>query len=91
MFTIHCRLATIEGDWHEFESKQLRRKNEAKEKEARRAARAEKEKEAAGAGGSDKKRSHDQTAVALEQSQPDAKRQNVDGRPPAQEKASDAG
>ncbi|KAH8839900.1 hypothetical protein MCOR27_003075 [Pyricularia oryzae] len=84
-------LATIEGDWHEFESKQLRRKNEAKEKEARRAARAEKEKEAAGAGGSDKKRSHDQTAVALEQSQPDAKRQNVDGRPPAQEKASDAG
>lgn len=86
-------LATIEGDWHEFESKQLRRKNEAKEKEARRAARAEKEKEAAGSAvGSDRKRPHEQTAAASEQVHPEAKRQNVDGRPPAQETtAADAG
>ncbi len=32
------RLANIEGDWHEFESKALRRENERKAKEARRAA-----------------------------------------------------
>ncbi|KAI8309507.1 CTD kinase subunit alpha [Colletotrichum sp. SAR11_59] len=31
-------LATLDGDWHEFESKALRRENERKEKEARRAA-----------------------------------------------------
>ncbi|OAA67019.1 Serine/threonine-protein kinase domain protein [Niveomyces insectorum RCEF 264] len=31
-------LASIGGDWHEFESKALRRENERKEKEARRAA-----------------------------------------------------
>ena len=31
------RLASIDGDWHEFESKALRRENERKEKEARRA------------------------------------------------------
>lgn len=31
------RLADIDGDWHEFESKALRRENERKEKEARRA------------------------------------------------------
>lgn len=32
------RLATLDGDWHEFESKALRRENDRKEKEARRAA-----------------------------------------------------
>ncbi|KAK0378669.1 hypothetical protein CLIM01_03962 [Colletotrichum limetticola] len=31
-------LADLDGDWHEFESKALRRENERKEKEARRAA-----------------------------------------------------
>lgn len=31
------RLATIEGEWHEFESKALRKENERKDKEARRA------------------------------------------------------
>ncbi|WYZ38639.1 hypothetical protein EsH8_III_000553 [Colletotrichum jinshuiense] len=31
-------LATLDGDWHEFESKALRRENDRKEKEARRAA-----------------------------------------------------
>lgn len=32
------RLQQIEGDWHEFESKALRRENERKEREARKAA-----------------------------------------------------
>lgn len=32
------RLKDIDGEWHEFESKALRRENEKKEKEARRAA-----------------------------------------------------
>lgn len=34
---ICCRLQQIEGDWHEFESKALRRENERKEREARKA------------------------------------------------------
>ncbi|TAQ83860.1 hypothetical protein B7494_g7820 [Chlorociboria aeruginascens] len=37
-------LATLEGDWHEFESKALRKENERKDKEARRQAQKEKEK-----------------------------------------------
>lgn len=32
------RLAAIEGEWHEFESKALRKENERKDKEARRQA-----------------------------------------------------
>lgn len=43
------RLAKLEGDWHEFESKALRKENERKDKEARKqkeaALRAEKEKQ----------------------------------------------
>ena len=42
------RLKGLEGDWHEFESKALRKENERKNQEARRAVRAEehqKEKE----------------------------------------------
>jgi CTD kinase subunit alpha len=35
----------LEGDWHEFESKALRKENERKDKENRRAAQKEKEKE----------------------------------------------
>ncbi len=31
------RLQALEGDWHEFESKALRKENERKDKEARRA------------------------------------------------------
>lgn len=38
------RLATLDGDWHELESKALRKENERKEREARKAA----AKEAAG-------------------------------------------
>lgn len=51
LFLLTCsRLAAIEGEWHEFESKALRKENERKDKEARRqaqkeaAAKAEKEK-----------------------------------------------
>lgn len=39
------RLQTLEGDWHEFESKALRKENEKRDKEARRAS----QKEAAAA------------------------------------------
>lgn len=35
------RLKDLQGDWHEFESKALRRENERKDKEARRAVRHE--------------------------------------------------
>lgn len=42
------RLQDIEGDWHEFESKALRRENERKDREARKAA----EKSAAAASSS---------------------------------------
>ena len=36
-----CRLRDLEGDWHEFESKALRKENERRDKEARRAVRQE--------------------------------------------------
>ena len=36
------RLKDLQGDWHEFESKNLRRENERKDKEARQAVRQEK-------------------------------------------------
>ena len=38
---ICVRLKNLEGDWHEFESKALRRENERKIQEARRATRLE--------------------------------------------------
>jgi CTD kinase subunit alpha len=34
---IYLRLSNIGGDWHEFESKALRKENERKDREARRA------------------------------------------------------
>lgn len=43
-----CRLKDLQGDWHEFESKALRKENARKDQEARRAVRHEeqqKEKE----------------------------------------------
>ena len=52
---LYCRLKDLEGDWHEFESKALRRENERKDKEARRAVRQEehqREKEKRRASGS---------------------------------------
>lgn len=39
------RLKDLQGDWHEFESKALRKENERKNQEARRAVRAEEHKE----------------------------------------------
>lgn len=36
------RLAKVEGDWHEFESKALRKENERKDREVRKAAEKEK-------------------------------------------------
>ena len=52
-FTNHsCRLSKLEGDWHEFESKALRKENERKDKEARRQA----QKEAALKADKEKKR-----------------------------------
>lgn len=38
MLTIATRLQNLDGDWHELDSKALRRENERKEKEAKRAA-----------------------------------------------------
>ena len=37
----YYRLKDLEGDWHEFESKALRKENERKNQEARRAVRME--------------------------------------------------
>ncbi|GJC93500.1 CTD kinase subunit alpha [Colletotrichum higginsianum] len=64
-------LAELDGDWHEFESKALRRENERKEKEARRAASSAKDNKSR-----DRKRepeAHDDRG--------DAKRVHVEGRP----------
>ncbi|PSS02505.1 kinase-like domain-containing protein [Coniella lustricola] len=55
-------LQTIEGDWHEFESKALRRENEKKEREARKAAeRAEGRSGSGGRGDSNTKSSSNNT------------------------------
>lgn len=64
------RLSNIDGDWHEFESKALRKENERKDREARRAAKESSRDK-------DKKRaneSHDQ--------QRDSKRMHVDAQQP---------
>ncbi|KAH8888881.1 Pkinase-domain-containing protein [Thozetella sp. PMI_491] len=67
-------LKDIEGDWHEFESKALRREKERQEREARRAAR---EAAAAGAhrGDKDRKRPNDASDPQRE-----AKRANVESK-----------
>jgi len=41
MSNSNYRLKDLEGDWHEFESKALRKENERKNQEARRAVRME--------------------------------------------------
>ena len=56
------RLAKLEGDWHEFESKALRKENERKDKEARRQA----QKGAAVKAEKDRKRGPDSEAVEPE-------------------------
>ncbi|CZS99568.1 related to cell division protein kinase 2 [Rhynchosporium graminicola] len=62
-------LALLEGDWHEFESKALRKENERKDKEARR--QVQKEKDAAAK--AEKKRLSDESATG----EPDAKRVQI--------------
>jgi CTD kinase subunit alpha len=62
------RLSSIDGDWHEFESKALRKENERRDREAARKAAREK----------DKKRPIDGGDQAR-----DAKRQAVEGKKPA--------
>jgi CTD kinase subunit alpha len=69
MYANRCdRLKELHGDWHEFESKALRRENERKDKEARRAAKDEHEREKA-------KRRASSTAGGADR---DAKRQRPD-------------
>lgn len=71
------RLQTLDGDWHELESKALRRENERKEKEAKRAA----AKEASGAGAPTQAREAKERKRPNEtniESQRDAKRPHVD-------------
>lgn len=65
---MYCRLQALEGDWHEFESKALRKENERKDKEARRAL----QKEAAVAKEKEKKRAPDGSSAER-----DAKRQQT--------------
>ncbi|KAI1171249.1 Pkinase-domain-containing protein [Nemania sp. FL0916] len=72
MLTI-CRLKDIKGDWHEFESKALRREKEKQEKqqrEARRAAAAKEDEQ-----NREKKRSSSVTGT-----QPESKRQHLEGQ-----------
>lgn len=64
------RLAELDGDWHEFESKALRKENERKEKELRRQSR---EKEIALKAEKDKKRGPEDDEVV-----PGAKREKLD-------------
>ncbi|CAM1508285.1 Fc.00g051330.m01.CDS01 [Cosmosporella sp. VM-42] len=59
-------LSSIDGDWHEFESKALRKENERKDREARRAAK-------------DSTRDKDKKRANDDQPQRDAKRVHVDG------------
>lgn len=78
--TMLARLQEIEGDWHEFESKALRRENERKDKEARKAA----EKSAAASSSSSKdprKRLPETSDVQRE-----SKRQHVDGEATSQQR-----
>ncbi|KAH7374156.1 hypothetical protein BKA64DRAFT_586495 [Cadophora sp. MPI-SDFR-AT-0126] len=67
-------LALLEGDWHEFESKALRKENERKDKEARRSA----QKEAAAKVEKEKKRGSENALP----DEPDAKR--VQTAPPGE-------
>lgn len=74
-------LATIDGEWHEFESKALRKENERKAREARKA------EAAAAAGGSsgsstkdrDRKRAHEPRESSAQR---DAKRTHLEGQEP---------
>lgn len=65
-------MAQLDGDWHEFESKALRKENERKDKEARKQA----QKEAALKADKDKKRPSD-----AESGEPKAKRVHTEDTP----------
>ena len=66
------RLANIQGDWHEFESKALRRAKEKQEREARQAA-----KDVSRQGEKDKKR-----PIEAQQDARETKRPHIEGQPP---------
>ncbi|KAI0457037.1 kinase-like domain-containing protein [Xylaria acuta] len=66
-------LKDIKGDWHEFESKALRREKEKQEKQQRDARRAAAAKE----GGHDKERKHPPSAPSA---QPESKRPHLEGQ-----------
>ncbi|KAI0388963.1 Pkinase-domain-containing protein [Xylariaceae sp. FL0594] len=70
-------LKDIKGDWHEFESKALRREKEKQQKEARRAAAA---KEASQENENEKKRPPSPRDA---DDQPEAKRPHLESQPPA--------
>lgn len=76
MLTFH-RLRDLEGEWHEFESKALRREKEKQERDARRAAKEGSSRD------KDKKR-----PPSTHESQRDSKRPHIDGQPPTLGRAS---
>ena len=87
--TSEPRLQDVEGDWHEFESKALRREKEKQEREARKArdrdrAAASREKEKGKGKDQEKKR-----APPTHEAQPDNKRPHLDGRSPNLTKSSE--
>ncbi|KAI1391044.1 Pkinase-domain-containing protein [Hypoxylon trugodes] len=73
-------LQELEGEWHEFESKALRREKEKQDREARRAAAA---KEA-----NDREKDRKRPSSAHD-SQRESKRPHVDGRPPTLGRSND--
>lgn len=76
-------LAQLEGDWHELESKQHRRENERKDREARQAARKEgKETREKGDSRSKEKEKDRKRENEGPDQRGDAKRLHVEGKPP---------
>lgn len=70
-------LQNLDGDWHELESKQLRRENERREKEARRAAAKE---AAAGTVGNDGREKERKRPIEADELHRDLKRPHVDAK-----------
>lgn len=70
----------MDGDWHEFESKALRRENERKEKEARRAAASAKDSGNNSNGSNNKPRDRKREPEAHDD-RGDAKRVHVETKP----------
>lgn len=74
ILTTDSRLRNVEGDWHEFESKALRREKDKQEREARKA----RDRERAAASREKEKKRPPPTHEA----QPDNKRPHLDERSP---------